>query len=427
MRDYVDSYYLRTLADDRRWPPLTGRVAVDVCIVGGGLAGLTTALELQRRGRSVAVLEANRVGWGASGRNGGIVSPGFALGLTNIVRKVGLDDAVSLYRLSMQGVSFVRNTIRVLGIEHADMIESGLINVIRYDDADGLTREQELLSGKFGHEVEVWPTSKVRQLLQTERYYQALFDRSSFHFHPLNYARALAEEIDRQGGQLFEESPALANNDDGAAVEVRTPTGIVTAREIVYACGGYTGPLNRRLSRSILPIATYVVVTEPAAKQVSDVVRTAAAVIDNRRASDYYRILSDGRLLWGGRITTKTSRPSHLADLLLNDIRSVYPQLNCLRIAAAWSGLVGYATHMMPQLGRLDDRSWYCSGFGGHGVNTTAICGHLIATAIAENDDRYRLFSPFGLTWNGGPIGTAAVQITYWRYQLMDWLQERLA
>lgn len=424
---YVDSYYARTLATTASQPALAGRHETDVCIVGGGLAGLTAALELCRRGLSVILLEAQAAGWGASGRNGGFVSPGYSRGLPSIEGVVGAEGARALYRLSIEGMDIVAANIREFGLADARPIQ-GIFKVIRYDDADGLQAHRDRLMRDFGYTLDFWPTEKVRQTLRSPRYHQALLDDRAFHIHPLNYARGLAAAVEQLGGRIHDRSTVTALDPSGPVKIVRTAGGEVRARHVVMACGGYTGRLVPRLRRSHLPIATYVLVTEPARERLAEVIRTRAAALDDRRASDYYRLVDDGaRLLWGGRITTRTSEPRALAALLRRTMIDTYPQLADLKVDLAWSGLMSYARHLMPQIGRLDDGVWYCMGFGGHGLNTTAIGGRVIAEAIAGESDRIRQFAPFGLAWNGGPFGVAAAQLTYWTYQGLDWLRERRA
>ncbi|MEQ9812394.1 MAG: FAD-dependent oxidoreductase [Azospirillaceae bacterium] len=424
--DYPDTYYRRTAYPAGPFQPLERDSHVDVAVVGGGLAGLTTALELVRRGRSVAVLEANRVAWGASGRNGGFVSPGFALSTGALVARLGRERAGALMRLSAMGARYVRETARALGIHRADIADNGQLSVIRYDDAEGLARRAELMAG-FGRAVEVWPTDKVRSVLRTERYHQGLFDPAAFQCHPLNYAHGLADAVCRQGGQVHERSLVTSISREGPTLLVASGAHRLACRDVVIATGGYTGNLVPALGRAMVPVATYVMLTERIGDRLQDIIGTNAAILDVRRASDYYRVVDGDRLLWGGRITARTAEPADLAEKLHDDMEAVYPQLASVRVTAAWSGLMAYARHKMPQIGRLPDGLWYASSFGGHGLNTTAMAGLLLAQAIAEGDDRYRLFEPFGLTWTGGPAGGVAAQATYGYYRLADWWRERRA
>nr|WP_298681969.1 FAD-binding oxidoreductase [uncultured Dongia sp.] len=424
MSGYIDTYYRRTLGNDQRYPALAGDLAVDACIIGGGLAGLSTALELARRGRQVAVIEQNRVAWGASGRNGGFVTAGYSTGLDNIRKRMNAADADSLYRLSMEGVEIVRENIAALGMAGAD-VTPGILRVIRHDGADGLKTYQAEMNTRFGEKLAFRDRAEVQAELVSDAYHQGLYDPDAFHFHPLNYARAIAAEIVRLGGAVFEETAATSVARHGAAHVIGTAGGKITAQHVVFAGGGYTDAVAKQLQRAYLPIATYVLLTEKLGDLLQQTIRTKAAIGDDRRAGDYYRVVDGDRILWGGRITTRTADPQDLANVLRRQMIGTYPQLKDVKIEAAWSGLMSYARHLMPQIGRLEEGVWYGTAFGGHGMNTTAIGGKVIAQGITGESDRYRLYAPFGLDWNGGPFGRAAVQLTYWAYQAMDAWRER--
>lgn len=425
---YIDSWYARTLADAAQYPALKGEHEADVCIVGGGLAGLTAARELARAGRRVVVLESERVGWGASGRNGGFVSPGYAASLSLISLYAGAERAKALYKLSIEGAEMVRTNVDALGISDACKPVHGKIGVMRYPARDALMQRRDQLAEDFGYTVEYMPREAVRAVLHSDKYFDALYDPQAFHFHPLNYARALARDIVAHGGAVFENSAAIGAVLDAPEKRLRTIGGSVRVRDVVLAGGGYTTDLVPELRRAYLPIATYVLLTEPAPEKIAQAVTSPCAISDNRRANDYYRLVDGGkRLLWGGRITTRRAEPRDLAALLRKTMVSTYPRLSDLRVEIAWSGLMSYARHLMPQIGRLRDGVYYCTAFGGHGLNTTAIGGRVVAEAITGESDRIRLYEPFGLAWNGGPFGTAAVQLTYWSYQARDWWKERRA
>ena len=422
---YIDTYYRRTLTSAESYPQAEGQIKAEICIVGGGLAGLTAALELTRAGRSVVLLEAQRIAWGASGRNGGFVSAGYATSLSAIERQAGRQQAEELYRLTLEGVEIVRRNIESLGI--ADAAPSpGIMRAVRYDGGAALQQERDAQERRFGRKLRYLEREETRELLRSPKYHAALADDAAFHFHPLNYARGLAREIVRLGGAIHEGSPVLSCELDGPVKRLRTAQAAIQAEQVLFTTGGYTGSVLPPLKRAFLPIATYVLLTEAAPDLIREAIRTSAGVGDDRRAGDYYRLVEGGnRILWGGRITTRTTEPRNVAALLRREMVTTYPQLSELKVELAWSGLMSYARHLMPQIGQYRPGVWYCTAFGGHGMNTTAAGGTVIAEAIRGESDRFRLFAPFGLAWNGGPFGTAAVQLTYWRYQAADFLRER--
>jgi gamma-glutamylputrescine oxidase len=421
---YIDTYYRRTLSKDVAYPPLSGEVAADACVIGGGLAGLSAAFDLAQAGRKVVLLEARRIAWGASGRNGGFLTPGYSTGLDHIERMVGRDDADALYRMSMEGVDIVRARLADWQVAGAHP-SAGLLYVTRHDSGDALKLYRDEENRRFGKEIAFLDRAEVQQRLASPRYFQGLFNPDGCHFHPLNYAQALAAEIVRLGGIIAEDSLALAIAKAAGGHRVTLAQGSVTARHLVFAGGGYTDGIMPRLQRAYLPIATYVLLTEKLGALATETIRTQAAIADDRRAGDYYRLVDGDRILWGGRITTRRRDPADIAGILRRQMIGTYPQLKDVRVELAWSGLMSYARHLMPQIGRLEEGLWYCTAFGGHGMNTTAIGGRVIAEAILGTSDRYRRFAPFGLSWNGGPFGQAAVQATYWSLQLMDWWRER--
>ncbi len=423
---YVDSYYSRTVTPGAAHPALDGAIDTEVCVVGGGLAGLATALGLRERGVDVVLLEARQVGWGASGRNGGFVGSGYSLAPDRLVARVGLQQARELYGLTHEAVALVRRRIAHYRMDCGPVID-GALNVSWFDDRDAVLRTRDFLAENFDDAREFWPRERVREVLHTRRYFDGLFSDRKFQFHPLNYSRAMAAAAESRGALVFERSPVTGLDVLGADKTVHTAGGRVHSTHVVMACGGYLNGLHHRLSAAIVPVATYVIATEPLGqKRLRAAIDVPYAISDNRFASDYYRALADTRILWGGRISTRRSEPARLARFMLADLLKVYPQLEGARVESAWYGLMSYAVHKMPQIGQLSDGFWYAMGFGGSGMGTTTVAGELIASAIAENDDRYRLFAPFGLTPTGGPLGVAAAQLTYWAYGLRDAVHERL-
>lgn len=426
MQVELRTYYSDTQTDPTVRPSLRENQSCQVAIVGGGLAALNTGLELARRGVSVIILEAKHVGWGASGRNGGIVSPAFACDGDAIARRVGHQAASALHRLTIEGVETLRANIQTLGIADASPV-NGLLNLRRFDQADDLKVYADSFEKQFGYVFDYLDQSAIAEVLSTKRYFHGLRDAKAFHIHPLNYLRAMAREFERLGGRIYEQSEVVAHSLNNPTKLLTVQTGaVVDAQTVVFAMGGYTGALVPRLRRAVLPIATYMMVTESAPELLAAVIKTREAVLDDRRASDYYRLVDNGkRLLWGGRITTRAASAEGVARELRREMIGVYPQLAQLKTQIAWSGMMGYARHLMPQIGQVSPDVWHCTAFGGHGLNTTAIAGKILAEAIAHETNRVKMFQPFGLDWAGGAIGLGVAQLTYWKLQAQDWWRER--
>jgi gamma-glutamylputrescine oxidase len=417
------TWYAATAVASPERPTLSHDLDADVCVIGAGLAGLTVAREVARRGWSVAVLEAGEVAGGASGRNAGFVSPGFAERIDAIVERVGLARAKELWALSLAGVDYIRNAINeteMPGIEPRD----GRLSVRRTDDEPRLIEHATMLRVDFGADVEVWPTDQVREVLRTPYYFQGLHFPQAFHIHPLNYARGLAADAEKHGARIFQNTQAIGIDPAGVRKRVQTSGGLVRARHVVLAGGTGVGPVDEQIAATVLPVSTYVAVTAALGEKLFEAVRYSGAVADTRRAGDYYRIVEDDRLLWGGRVSTRSSEPRRLKAQIRRDILKVYPQLGELEIEHAWSGTMAYAVHKMPQIGELAPGYWIASAFGGHGLNTTAMAGEMIADAILDGDDRWRLFSSYELVWAGGAFGRAAAQTSFWMMQRRDAVAE---
>jgi gamma-glutamylputrescine oxidase len=421
--DYPASWYAATRDSSPDRAPLSGRTEADVAVVGGGFAGLHTARLLAMRGRKVVLVERRRIGWGASGRNGGFVSAGFAARSGALVDRLGIDHARRLYAQSQRGVAIVRAALEELGRPDICM-GSGKLTVSRTDQGASFADRTRALAAKLGASFEPWEANRVRALIATPRYHQAIHDPQSFHIHPLNFAQALAHDIERRGGRLYERSDAAGLERQGAVWRLRTTGGEIAARHVVLAGNADLGGVHRRTAGAVLPVATYVAVTAKLGPGLAEFIRWPGAISDTRRAGDYYRIVEGDRLLWGGRITTDTREPPRLRALMRGDILSVYPALGDVKIEYAWPGIMGYAPHMMPQVGEIEPGLWVCSAFGGHGVAQTAAGADALAGAIAGEDDRYRLFQPFGTAWAGGPLGRLATQLVYWKLQASDWWDE---
>jgi gamma-glutamylputrescine oxidase len=404
-------------------PPLAGPAETATCIVGGGLAGLGTALSLAERGHAALLLEAGRIGTGASGRNGGMVSAGFNRGLAFIAAASGQANAEALYRLSLEGVALLRRRIARHGIACA--LVEGVIEASWLADEATLAREVERL-GRLGARLELWPGERLRAAYRSARFRCGFLDRDGFHLDPLALCRGLAAAARGLGVRLHEDTAVLRLERCGEGWRLATAQGEVRARQVVLCTSAGRPALAPALARATLPVHSHIVVTEPLGARLALAVRAPYAVYDDRMATGYFRPLAEGRLLWGGRVDA-LGPPRRLALLMRRDLARVFPQLALARIDFAWSGAMGFARHRMPVVRPLAPGLWAAIGFGGHGLNTTTLAGELVAAALVEGDARWRLLEPFGLPWNGGPAGPLAAQAFYLAYRLRDALASRRA
>ncbi|MGH8113110.1 MAG: NAD(P)/FAD-dependent oxidoreductase [Rhodanobacteraceae bacterium] len=400
-------------------PPLQESHDARIVIAGGGYAGVCLALSLAERGvRDIVLLERDGIGHGASGRNGGFVFGGYSLGEDELLRQLGAERARRLYGATTDAVELIRQRIARYSIE-CDAVDAGVIWANWFRDPGVLHKRQRLLAQTYGNEWDWIPEAQLRTAIHSEQYHDALFERNALHLHPLDYLHGMVRAAQGQGVRVHENSRVRRVDQDGTAWRVRTDGGEISAQTVVLACGGYLAHLKREVDRAVLPIATYVMATEPLGERLHDCLHTQAAIYDTRFAFDYYRPLKDSRLLWGGRISIRERSPKAIRRLLMRDMLRVFPQLEGIKIDYVWSGLMSYARHQMPQLGTNGDGLWWMQAFGGHGTAPTCAAGELLASAIAEHDEGWREFKPFGLQSTHRPFGYLGAQAQYW------WLEAR--
>ncbi len=418
---YPNSYYAATASGGDAFPPLTESTEAETCIIGGGYAGLSTALGLVERGhKDVVLIDAEGIGFGCSGRNGGFAFGGFSLHEHALIKAVGQQKARELYGFTTDGIELIRQRIKRYDID-CDAIWDGVLLCNWFKDEAILTDHQRFMADNFGVELDYIAPEALRETVKTDRYNGALVEKNAFHFHPLKYALALAAEARSQGARLYSNTPATRIEADGPVKVVHTPAGTIRAKRIVIACGGYLNGLYKPLARASLPISTYVMVTEPLGERRDEAFSCQHAIYDTRFAFDYYRPLVDGRIMWGGRVALNLKEPENLKELLYRDLLKVYPQLEGTKVDYAWQGWMSWSAHKMPQIGEERPGVWYAQAFGGHGVAATNITGDMLAAAIVENDQRYReLADRFRLTSTFGPLGRIGAEATYQWYMFKD-------
>lgn len=405
--------------------PLTHDVDVDVCVIGGGLAGLTLAREVARRGWSVAVLEARRVAWNASSRNTGFVFPGFAQDTAALVERVGADRVRELWMLSQDGVDYVRNAIKD-GRMRDVMQSEGWLHVSKTDRKAEIADEAETLRG-FGADIEVWPANLVRAKVKSPYYFQAIHFPTAFNIHAYNYALALARMAEDAGARIFEQTAAVSIDPAGVRKRIITAQGRVRAAHIVFAGNVHLGKIMPAASGTLIPVHTFVTVTKPLGEALASAIEYQGSVSDTDFADHHYRIVGGDRLMFAGRMATRDASTARYGRRLRADLGRRFPQLGAVEIDHAWSGAIGLTVHRMPQIGEITPGVWLASGFGGHGLNTSAMAASLIAGAIVEGDDRFRLFEPFELVWAGGRVGRFLAKRLYAVHRRYEGWQSRRA
>jgi glycine/D-amino acid oxidase-like deaminating enzyme len=379
---------------------------VDICVIGAGLAGLTVALEAARLGASVAVLEARQIGWNASGHQLGTVMPGYGLPVGELIARIGLEDTRKLWSLSKEGADYVRANAteeKIPGIA----LSEGALEVSNIEAGDALISRLQTLGEDLDTEVEGWQVDRVRDQLKTGHYFHGVYYPRAFQIDGRKYLHGLAAMARRAGARIFEDTPVVSIDPSGIRKRIVTPSARLRASHIVLAGNVHLGAPLRRLSDTLLPVWRYAAVTAPLGQRLADAMTFRGSVIDSD-GIDQFRIVEGDRLMWASPETTWAARPERFAPAIQRRIHTIFPQLGKVGIAEGWGGAIGQTVHGMPQIGQLRRGLWVTSGFGRHGLNTTAMAGLLIARGMLWGDERWRLFSPFELVWAGGATGRVA-------------------
>ncbi len=422
--DYVASYYSASRAPEPLRPALQGTVETDVCVVGGGIAGCSAALHLAERGYRVVLLEAHRIGWGASGRSGAQALAGFATGQDKLTALIGDTDARTAWAVTVEGLALIRELIARHRID-CDWVDGQMHVAIKVRQRDELRAWVDELANDYDYRsIQFIERQPLRELIASDRYVAGALDTNSGHLHPLNYTLGLAAAAERAGASIHEQSRAIGYA-DGGQVHVRTATGSVRCAHLLLCGNAWLGELAPSLSRRIMPVGTYIVATEPLGEaRATALIRNNAAVTDINWVLDYFRRSADHRLLFGGRVSYSGLDPFNTAQATRARMCRVFPQLADVRIEHAWGGYVDITLNRAPDFGRLAPNVWYLQGFSGHGIVLTGIAGKLLAEAIAGTSERFDVLAriphrPFP----GGPaLRRPALVLGMLWYRLRDLL-----
>jgi gamma-glutamylputrescine oxidase len=390
--EHVDSWYARSAVPAPERPRLEGRVTADVAILGGGLTGLSAALELAEAGLRVVLLEARQIGWGASGRNGGQVIFGYSCDQAKIEALVGREDARRMFDWSVEAVDLVRQRIARHGIA-ADWRDGHAHVAIKPRHITELKAWQRDLEENYGYPLQWWDREQLREVLDSPRYLGGLYDPRSGHLHPLNYTLGIAAAAERAGALLFERTE-VTKLERGAKPVLRTAHGEVQADFVVLAGNAIVHGIAPELDDKIMPVGTYVGATPPLGEELArQLIRNDMAVADINWALDYFRFSADHRLLFGGRASYSTLPPPNLPGVMMRRMARVFPQLKGVRFEHIWGGLIDISRNRAPHWGRLGDNIYFAQGFSGHGVATTGLAGRVIAEAIRGQAGRLDAFA----------------------------------
>lgn len=388
---HVNSYYAATRNDKTGYPALEGSVAADVCVVGGGFSGVATALTMAERGYSVVLLEANKIGWGASGRNGGQVIAGLS-GEAAIKRQLGDAGHRLLKDIRYRGNDIIKERIAKYGID-CDYKSGWMEAAARAKHMEDLRGyHKERLADGDGDHLELVEPEAMPQLLGTGIYFGGLIDRRSGHLHPLNLLMGEARAAAALGVKLHENS-SVVEIKGGAKPFARTEHGRVDAKFVVLA-GDTDHKFNRgRLFGTLFPTGSYIITTEPLdAATTARINPQDLAVADSNIVLDYYRLTGDKRLLFGGRCNYTNRDPGDLTQALQPRMVQIYPQLAKAKIDFTWGGRIGIVLNRAPAIGRLEPNLYYMQGYCGHGVNATHIAAEIVSDAMCGTAEKFDLF-----------------------------------
>jgi gamma-glutamylputrescine oxidase len=387
------TYYSVSANAAPRFASLSSDLDTDVCVVGGGIAGCSTALHLAQRGYRVVLLEAQSIGAGASGRNGGQVIPGYACGQRYLIDQLGLPLAKRMWDLSIEAVGLMQELITQYAID-CDWHWGRLHVAVKARQRSELLAEQALLEQQFGYRrLELLERAQLQEHVASERYVAGLLDQGSAHLHPLNYTLGLAIAAAAAGVTFHENSP-VTRLEPGPQATVHTAGAVVRARYVALCCNAYINSLQPALRARIMPVGSYIIATEPlGAERSRALIRDNLAVSDANFILDYFRRSADHRLLFGGRVSYSGMSARDIGRTTRRHMLRVFPQLQDVAIDYAWGGHIDITMSRAPDFGRIAPNIYYLQGFSGHGLALTTLAGKLVAAAISGQAERFDVFT----------------------------------
>jgi gamma-glutamylputrescine oxidase len=419
--EHVASWYAATANPAPRRPALSGEIDCEVCVVGAGFTGLSAALHLAEQGHSVVVLETARVGFGASGRNGGQIVNSYSRDMDVIEAKYGAETARALGDMAFEGNRIIRRLIRRYAIA-CDLKDGNLFAACNARQFQGLVAHMALWERYGNQALELLEGAAVTREVNSERYVGALVDHSGGHLHPLNLVLGEAEAFESLGGTIYEQSPVVRVI-HGEPATLHTPHGRVTAQRVVMAGNAYLQGVMPELERRSMPCGTQIIATEPLGDDLAHLLIPGdKAVEDCNYLLDYYRLTADRRLLYGGGVNYGAQDPANIEALIRPKMAKTFPMLAAVRVDYAWSGNFLMTLNRLPQFGRLNANVYYAQGYSGHGVTCSHLAGRLIAEVMRGESTRFEAFAgiPHRPFPGGRLLRVPFSALGAWYYSLRD-------
>lgn len=420
------SFYRSSVEDLNSQDQLTSDIDVDICIIGGGLTGISSAINLSKKGYSVILCEARKIGWGASGRNGGQLGIGMRKDQFTIEKKLGLRHAKELWSLGLEAVEDVKNLIKENEID-CHLVNGVMSTACFEKDIDEYKFEIEHMSKNYDFEgYQFFNKEKIREEINSKMYLAGLLNSGSYHLNPLKLTLGLAKVAQKNKVKIFENTPIEKIREEGDRVQVMSKKGLIRANQVVVACNGYLDSILGSKKNKFMPINNYVVATEPLGeKRARQIIKNNYAVCDTRFIIDYYRFSEDWRMIFGGGETFTSNFVKNATSFVSKRMIKVFPQLQNVKIDYSWGGTLAITVNRLPHFGTLmNNKVSYAFGYSGHGLALSVLAGKLIGENIHGDHERFKFFSginhmsiPFGSIFRR-PIYSSAILY----YKIRDYL-----
>ena len=417
---HAPSYYAASANEDAHHPKLDGDINTDVCVIGGGITGLSSALHLAEAGFDVVLIDGERIGWGASGRNGGQICTAYNKSMDEIEALVGQDGAQAFWEVERAAKDLIRNRVKKHNID-CDLQWGYLHTAAKPSHMSWVTETQDEWA-RYGYtDTEVLNKSQLQERVGTEAYHGALWEQNAGHLHPLNYTLGLARAAKDTGVRLFEDTRAT-HIEQRPAPKITTPSGTISARYIITAGNAYLGKLIPHLYHRVMPVKSFILATEPLGDdRARSLIRDNDAVTDTNHICNYMRLSADGRMLFGGRANYTGTEPRDLFPYMRPRMLKIFPQLENAGLDFCWGGTLAITLDRMPHVGKIDNTLFFAHGYSGHGVALAGIAGKLMADAVQGTAEKFDVLArikhqPFP----GGPVRMPMLAIGMLYYKLRD-------